>query len=139
MWTTEIVSINKHATTVDVLVAFKKDGVLVEEFLFKRVSNPDTLKTLIYNQLQQYKKVDNIVVDEVLGEVDLTSVTPVTPEPHVPTQAEIDELAYSDKIIALFQAKKAIELGVLQADDPRYVAALNYCTTNFKIAYLKYF
>jgi len=139
MWTTEIIDINKRNALLDAVVAFKKDGVLIENFLFKNVSNPDTLKTLIYNQLQQYKKVDSIVVEETLGEVDLTSVTPIVKEPHVPTQAEIDEQTYSDKVGNLVQAKKAIELGVIPANDPKYLALLKYCTDNFKIAYLKYF
>jgi len=139
MWTTEIIDVNKHATTMDVVVAFKKNGKLVEDFLFKRVSNPDSLKSLIYNQLQQYKKIDNIAVQDTLGEVDLTSVTPTVSEPHVPTEIEKDEIKYSDKVNTLLQAKKAIELGILSADNPKYLAALKYCVDNFKFDYLKYF
>lgn len=139
MWTTEIIDINKRNALFDAVVAFKKDGVLIENFLFKNVSNPDSLKSLIYNQLQQYKKVDAIVVEDNLGEVDLTSVTPVVVTPPTPTQAEIDELNYSEKVENLIKAKKAVDLGVIPANTPAYLALIKYCADNFKVAYLKYF
>lgn len=134
MWTTKIIDITKNKTTADYTVEFYKDAVLEETFTFERVSNPDSIKRLIHDQLQQYKKIDATQAESILGPVDLDEFEPVVITPVKPTLEEKELIKYAEKLGDLVKLKRALDLGIIDVDLPKYVQTLSYLRNNFEVA-----
>lgn len=134
MWATKIVTVNKNKTTADYTVEFYKDSILEETFTFERVSNPDSIKRLIHDQLQQYKKIDATQADLILGPVDLNEFEPVVITPVKPTLEEKELIKYAEKLGDLVKLKRALDLGIIGVDLPKYVQTLKYLRDNFEVA-----
>lgn len=111
MWTTKIVEISKTDIKCDVSVEFFKDGVKVNNFTFRNVSDPNSIKQLIRNQLAQYQRIDSLNEHDLIGDVDLS--LPVAESP-APNQDELDQQMYTQKRQALVQAQKDLELGIIE-------------------------
>lgn len=131
MWTTKIINTVKNTTTADYTVEFYKDSVLKETFTFERVSNPESIKRLIHDQLQQYKKID--IIDLTLGDVDLSEFEPVIITPAEQTAEERAYIKYAEKLSDLVKLRRAIELGITTTELPKYIATLEYLKTNFNV------
>jgi hypothetical protein len=141
-WKPKIGSIvdNENKATFDCVVEFYKPGMAEQyaAFKFERVSDPDSLKKLIYQQLLQYIKIDRKAFE--VGDIDLTEVIPEVVSPYVPTQDELNDEQFS-KDLAKFKAmQKAVELGFLSDKDNIYTAQQVMVANAFIPArHLKYF
>ncbi len=129
MWTTKITSVLKNKLTLDYTVEFYKDGILRETFVFKNVSKPESIKRLIYDQLNQYKKLDETPIET--GDVDLTVFDPKDPEEVVLTPEQIAYNDYVTKFHTFRKLRLAIELGLITDTNQRYENLLKYLKTNF--------
>jgi len=103
--------------------------VLKETFTFERVSNPESIKKLIHDQLRQYKKIDE--ADLVVGDVDLSEFEPVVVVPIEPTAEEVALATYANKLAKFHKYRKALELNIIEIDDVKYQQLLKYLQNNF--------
>lgn len=90
-------------------VEYFKDDILITVLSY-RISEPDSVKELINNQIKQYKKVDAVDLGTLIGSVDLTVAEP-TEVP--PTDQEIYETAKNN----LRQLKEDLDLGLVSQDE----------------------
>jgi hypothetical protein len=129
MWTTKIISVDKGKLTANYTVEFYKDAVLKETFVFNNVSKPESIDRLIYDQLSQYKKMDEAVI--TTGLVDLSKFTPVVPEVIPPTPEQIALAEYIDKMVEMRKWQTAISLGITDNKNLTYLAVQTYLKNNF--------
>lgn len=129
MWTTKITGVEKGKLTANYTVEFYKDDMLKETFVFNNVSKPESIDKLIYDQLSQYKKMDEAVI--TTGLVDLSKFTPVVPEVVPPTPEQIALNEYIAKMVEVRKWQTAISLGIVDSKNVAYLAALSYLQTKF--------
>lgn len=129
MWTTKITGVEKGKLTANYTVEFYKDDVLKETFVFNNVSKPESIDRLIYDQLSQYKKMDEAVI--TTGLIDLSRFDPVIPEVVPPTPEQIALAAYIDKMVEMRKWQTAISLGITDNKNLAYLDVLLYLRTNF--------
>ena len=130
MWTTKITEIIKNTLTFNFTVEFYLDGTLYQTHLFENVSEPEHIKKLVIDQLNQYKKIVNLDVDKLKGDLDLNPTPP--PTPPAPTAEEIEARTLAQEVQKLNQFKKAINAGIITATNPAYVATLASVKAKYK-------
>lgn len=135
-WTTEIKNTQKGIATISFDVDFFKDSVLYKTHQFNNVSDTSTegLKRIIRDQLNQYKKIDELDVTTISGVIDTTPPTP--PTPPTPTQAELDRNTYFKAKQILDGMDALVKLGVKKATDQDYKDQVTSVTAKYKIEYL---
>lgn len=134
MWTTKITTIDKHKAVFDCTVQFFKNEVFYDEFTFKNVSEPDSIKRLIREQLNQYKKIDGLALKA--GDIDAKEDV-VVDTPIDKTEAELTELDFIDRLDKLKKMKVAVDLGFDLSTN--YATLLGKLKTDYKARYLKHF
>lgn len=111
MWTTKIKNVFKQGDTQFAFtVDFYKDGNLFDSFNFQNVSDPDSIKTLIRNRLNQYMKIDQLNIVE--GDIDVS-----LPVISLPTQHDLDLAEFQRQKSLVVSAKQDLDLGVISQQD----------------------
>lgn len=131
-WTAEIKSTTKSDLGLQITVQFT-DGVKTTSVPFN-VSEPDSIKTLIQRQIDQYEKIASVDAVALVGPVDLTKPAPVGP-----TQAQLDAQAYGLNVARFRQMQGAIKAGVLDAGDASVIALQATLKKDFLPEYLSFF
>ena len=109
MWTANITSITKRADNLsfEMSVDFT-DGKQTFTIPFL-VSDPNSVKRLVANQINQYEAIDAFIANPPLGPVDVTP----EPAPPLPTDTDLAKQDYAAKRAALVQAKSDLSLGLI--------------------------
>ncbi len=109
MWTATITEIVKEGAVAVVSVDFDQKGSPTFTYTY-RLSDPESLKRILSDQIAQLDRIDAFVAQQPLGVVDLTPAEVVIVPP---TQDELDNLAYEKKYQELVQAKLELDLKII--------------------------
>ena len=139
MWTIQKSNVVKNQSTIDYTVDFLYDNAFYKSVVFKQVSDPSKLKKLIRDQLNQFKKIKDVIVEDEIGWIDIASLEPEISDPIVPTKDELQARKFQDKLAQFLQDKKAAELGFILETDTAFVTLFNWVKDNIKPEYLKFF
>lgn len=122
-WTAELLKVNKiDPTSLEIDVSFS-NGTDTRVVPF-RVSNPDSIKRIIKDQINQYEAIEAAVATLQLGAVDLTPPAKA-PDP-VP---ETDRQVFAEALTKYRRTKIAFDLGLVTQ------TALDNAATDMKTAY----
>lgn len=119
MYTFKIAEVEKNLYKFNFTVDIFKDGAKITEHKFENVSDVDSVKQLIRNQVNQIKKIDEL--DLPLGDIDISLPEPLPPVE--PTAEEIKLKEYTKKKGELTVLKLDLDLGL--ATQGEYQSKLN--------------
>ncbi len=105
MWTQIIEGITKNRASINISVIFNKDGEFYDRMEWNGIQ-PDSINSLIKNQLALYEKIDSFDADALVGDYELESDDVIS----------ADRKAFREDYIKYIQTKKAIDAGFGKAD-----------------------
>lgn len=127
MWTATITKSYKDKLYFNFTVDFFRDGILVDTVSFERNSNIESVKPLIKSRLDQYKRIDELDADALIGAVSFDK------------DESADEVKFNDfqkNLLIVKKSEKAIALGIIQEADESYQNALDFIRDNYQEEYL---
>lgn len=103
MWTAEIITVENNAQNATIQVEFTNDSMTrTHDFT---ISDPESLTTIIQDQLDQYNKIEDFVTKIQVGVVDTT-----------PDQDKIDQEIFLADYKELQDLQNAIAQGFVKSD-----------------------
>jgi len=131
-WTAELISKEKEATHIDLVVRFT-DGVetVTERFRIQGSLSVEAFRDRVRGKIAALNALPQTETDIPLGSVDLTPPTPPTP----PTPAEIAERQWRGKFERLQVAQMLVDHGVIPDTLPAYISLRNDVRNTFLPAY----
>lgn len=139
MWTQKIVSGKKDLLTFDISVEFYKNGVLFATHPFEKISNKTDIRRLVNDQLEQYKKNDEVDISSLIGNLDLNPpVEVIEPEEKPkPTKEDLEKDSYFEDFRKLQKLKDAVRFGMIEASTDEIQMLEIRLKENYKEEYLK--
>lgn len=129
MWSAKITEVTKNKASLNVTVEFYLDGGVYDTQTLV-VSDVSSIQRIIIDQVNQFKKIVDLDLDSIKGDVDLTPPSPIVPPP--PSPEEIEAKTLAQEVYKLNQLKKAISNGIITASNPTYVATLASVKAKYK-------
>ena len=132
-WTPTLKTVEKIRGQLHVVIGYSDGTINFNEDFF--TTSPQALNDVVARRIGELTALDTYASSLTVGAAISTVPTPPTP----PTQAELDRSAWLTNYRKLVKAKETlVDVGVITASNPTYVALLSTVQAGLQASYLDY-